>query len=205
MRRLIIIILALVFGITTPVYAATPVDDAVNAYRVSVGESDLPTSALLTRVALERVIEITVTGEFAHTDLTQRLGCWSWGEIIAWNKGYADPLAQAVIGWIGSPSHLAVMTGNWAEIGSAAYFQPSTGRTYFVSLFSRPCDVSPGAPAPPLPGPGTGGEYPSLPGPLTDTATPEIPGGISVVGVVLLLMIGSWLWGRRSGQHQQLN
>ena len=54
----------------------------------------------------------TADADFVHADLdAYGLGAWSWGEVIAWNRGYADlsaAAAAAVAGWMSSDPHLTM-------------------------------------------------------------------------------------------------
>lgn len=111
---------------------------AINAYRVASGLTPLPESTLLEAVAHQRAVEVGTTTYRSHVDLTARLGCWRWGEIIAWRTtGYESP-AYYVAAWAGSPPHNAIMLGDWAVIGSGTYLA-ADGFTYAVALFLTPC------------------------------------------------------------------
>jgi hypothetical protein len=132
-------------------------------------------------------MEIQVEGQFQHNgNLGARLGCWSWGENLAYNGGYSDPVGQLITQWANSPLHLAVMVGDWTAIGSASYYDANTGRTWFVSLFMRPCPDDPNVvPA-----------QPPLPGPLPDAGTAAAPIDLAVLGGALVILAGLliWLW-----------
>jgi hypothetical protein len=106
----------------------------------------------LQQVAAVRVIEIQTT--FAHRSMPE-LSAWNWGEVIAVNSGYADPIAQAVIQWLNSPPHWAVLTGGYTAIGCA---QAYNGRYWFVCLFGIP---PAGGGVPPPPAPPITGELPN--------------------------------------------
>ena len=122
----------LLLALTTPTTAHDDLNAAANAYR----GSPLTTSALLEDVAHQRAVE--VASVWAHVDLTGRLGCYAWGEIIA-----AHTTPQSAEGfiaqWDGSPPHKAILLGSWTWIGSGTY--EANGRTYAVILFLNPCSI----------------------------------------------------------------
>ena len=77
--------------------------------------------------AANRAIQIQT--DFSHC-------CLAYGEaeVIAWNRGYEDPVGQLVIGWLGSSSHAALLLDpGYVDIGCAVAVGGDT--TYGVCLF----------------------------------------------------------------------
>jgi hypothetical protein len=149
-------------------------------------------SPALEAVAQQRVIEIQST--FGHRPLPE-LTHWSWGEVIAWNEGYSDPAQAAVDMWMASPTHRAVLTGNYTHIGCA--HDTAGERHYFVCLLGIP----PAAPAPPGQPPGSG----PVPGPLPDTAleySPRTEQLLMLMILGLMLAVIALFAGMRLGQFE---
>ncbi|MEG3436324.1 CAP domain-containing protein [Pannus brasiliensis CCIBt3594] len=58
------------------------------------------------------------------------------GENLAWMKGYNDPVAEAVKGWIHSPGHEKNMVGDY-DITGIGIAKNSDGEYYFTQLFVK--------------------------------------------------------------------
>jgi hypothetical protein len=129
--------------------------------------------AYLRQVAAKRSAEIVTT--FAHRPMPELSG-WSWGEVIAYNAGYADPYAQVIVQWRNSPSHWSVLTSGLPRIGCD--HRAVGDRHYFVCIVGRP-PVQP-APQPPPPAPQQPAPYTEIP----NTALPPRP---LVVDLAILL------------------
>lgn len=136
---------ALVLAIVQPIRGDVALEAAVAA---ATGITRVESAELHDR-AHARAVQIVT--DFNHCCLV-----WGEGEIIGWNRGYADPIANVIEGWTNSPSHWAVMTNrDYTQIGCAEYVadeptNPGVDEThYFVCLFRAPQlqDPSP-APAP---------------------------------------------------------
>ena len=68
-------------------------------------------------LAHQRAVEIV--DEFNHNGM--RPGT---SEVLAWNEGYDDPVAQAVAGWLGSPDHYRVLVDpNLTRIGCGSHVE----------------------------------------------------------------------------------
>jgi uncharacterized protein YkwD len=120
-----------------------------NRRRASAGLVSLRWDGRLAELARERAAYMARTGEFSHTqangtdvfDMIVDAGI-SWygaGEIIAWNT--AAPLdysaAFAVQGWMGSPSHEAIVMSsgyNYAGFGLAI---SSSGKRYWAGVYLK--------------------------------------------------------------------
>lgn len=135
-------------------------------------------SGTLQSVAAVRVIEIQTT--FAHRPMPE-LVHWSWGEVIAYNSGYADPIAQTVVMWRNSPTHWNILTGSYTHIGCASDWAGS--RFYAVCLFGIP-PAGGGVPPPPAP-------YQPITDVLTDTAAADER--IRIESLLMLFSAGGML------------
>jgi uncharacterized protein YkwD len=120
-----------------------------NRRRASAGLVGLRWDDRLAKLARERAVYMAKTGQFSHTqsngtdvfDLIVDAGIkwYGAGEIIAWNT--AAPLdysaAFAVQGWMGSPSHRAIVmsTGyNYVGFGLAI---ASNGKRYWAGVYLK--------------------------------------------------------------------
>ncbi|MBD2100540.1 CAP domain-containing protein [Leptolyngbya sp. FACHB-261] len=57
-------------------------------------------------------------------------------ENVAFNRGVADPVRQAVQGWIDSPGHYANLTGSY-DLTGVGVSRNSRGEYYFTQMFLR--------------------------------------------------------------------
>ena len=90
-----------------PVYSDNDLTALVNAAFLPRTES-----AELHDIAHQRAVEIST--DFSHNGI--RAGT---AEVLAWNSGYADPIAEVLSGWAGSPTHIVkglpiISTPRWA-------------------------------------------------------------------------------------------
>jgi hypothetical protein len=66
-------------------------------------------------IAHARVADLAAAGELSHDGM--RAGT---AEVLAWNEGVANPVAEAVAQWIGSSFHRGVLSdGSYGRIGCA--------------------------------------------------------------------------------------
>jgi uncharacterized protein YkwD len=130
--------------------------DLTNLRRASRGLVYLRLDPRLTELARERAQYMASTGRFSHTqangtdvfDMIQSAGIrwYAAGEIIAWNTaGPLDYSAQfAVQGWMGSPSHKAIVLSddyNYVGFGLAI---ADDGTRYWAGVYLRGPDRSGG-------------------------------------------------------------
>ena len=123
--------------------------ELTNARRAAHGLIDLRLDSRLTQLARERAQYMADTGEFSHVqsngtsvfDMIEASGMtwYAAGEIIAWNTaGPLDYSAQfAVQGWMGSPSHRAIVLSddyNYVGFGLAV---ASNGTRYWAGVYLR--------------------------------------------------------------------
>ena len=115
---------------------------ATNAQRAAAGLPPYQPHDVATEVARERCEHLVRTGTFTHDDpavtgdtyyeklLALGFTTWLWaGENLALNRGFSDPLAEAIRGLMASPTHRANILatdfthmGSWAGIrGDGAY------------------------------------------------------------------------------------
>jgi uncharacterized protein YkwD len=120
-----------------------------NLRRASRGLVNLRLDSRLTELARDRAQYMASTGRFSHTqangtdvfDMIQSAGIrwYAAGEIIAWNTaGPLDYSAQfAVQGWMGSPSHKAIVLSddyNYVGFGLAI---ADDGTRYWAGVYLR--------------------------------------------------------------------
>lgn len=120
--------------------------DVINQIRAEKGLEPLIWSDELAAVARLHSQNMAEFRFFSHRGLDNKLvsdradelkvGRWrSIGENIAFNRGYADPVAMAVELWLDSPTHKRnMMDPNWKEsaIGVA---KAADGSVYFTQVF----------------------------------------------------------------------
>jgi uncharacterized protein YkwD len=58
------------------------------------------------------------------------------GEILAYNRGAADPSQTAMVSWIQSPTHKEIIEDDFTRMGVGAA-RSSDGRYFFTVLFLR--------------------------------------------------------------------
>ena len=114
--------------------------------RIDTGIVRTIDSALQQR-AMQRSIQIQT--DFSHCCLA-----YGEGEIIAYNNGFNDPVAEAIHQWHNSPSHWAIMSDtDFTRIGCGGSFS-SSGGFYAVCIFSSNQPSTnpppPGNPPPPI-------------------------------------------------------
>jgi hypothetical protein len=109
MRPLVLAAL-LVFLTAGHAEADTGLTDAVaNAFLVRTVDPGLHD------IAHARVAELAAAGELTHDGM--RPGT---AEVLAWNEGSANPVAEAVSQWIGSTFHRGILSdGSYGRIGCA--------------------------------------------------------------------------------------
>ncbi len=120
--------------------------DILNQKRRERGLQPLTWSADLCNVARLHSENMSEFQFFAHRGLDGKMvsdraddsGLGKWraiGENIAFNRGYQDPIAKAVEGWLDSPTHMRnLMDDKWKEsaIGVAV---AEDGSYYFTQVF----------------------------------------------------------------------
>jgi uncharacterized protein YkwD len=120
--------------------------EVINQIRAEKGLEPLTWSNELAAVARLHSQNMAEFRFFSHRGLDNKLvsdradqlkvGRWrSIGENIAFNRGYADPVAMAVELWLDSPTHKRnMMDPNWKEsaIGVA---KAADGSVYFTQVF----------------------------------------------------------------------
>lgn len=103
-------------------------------------------------MTLAQIRAVEISANFSHRYLDElNNGQWdSWGEVIGYNAGMADPVASIADGWRKSASHWSVLTDrSYTKIGCGAFKHISSSyslgyRYYFVCILGNPSD----APAP---------------------------------------------------------
>ncbi|MBN3926221.1 CAP domain-containing protein [Nostoc sp. NMS4] len=131
-------------AISTPTFKTTELEksvfDQINRYRASKGLPKLTLNANLTRQA--RIHSQNMAKgktPFSHQGFEGRVKAIpirynSAAENVAFNRGYSNPVEEAVTGWIKSPGHLKNLKGNYnlTGIGVATNNQ---GEVYLTQMF----------------------------------------------------------------------
>lgn len=117
-------------GVILVLVMATPVragGDLTSAVQARWGQRYV--SVTLQAIARERVIEISRC-KLCMTHALQRRGT---AEVLGWNAGYTDPIAQVVRVWAGSGIHNAILSDrDLHRIGCA--HRIVSGKHYFVCV-----------------------------------------------------------------------
>lgn len=149
MRRLAAILLAALLLVPQGTAATETLEDVIAA----ATHISRPISAGLQAYAQQRALQVV-------TDFSHDGWCGCTYEVIAWNQGYADPAAEAVTQWMGSPDHRAIITNpSLQAIGC--------GSTTVAGRFYAVCELNPSAGSSPVPSP----PAPRGPAVLPNTAT----------------------------------
>ncbi|MHC5770846.1 MAG: CAP domain-containing protein [Nostoc sp.] len=133
-------------AISTPTFKTTELEksvfDEINRYRASIGLPKLTLNANITRQA--RIHSQNMAKgktPFSHQGFERRVKAIplpynSAAENVAFNRGYSNPVDEAVTAWIKSPGHLKNLKGNYnlTGIGVATNNQ---GEVYLTQLFFR--------------------------------------------------------------------
>ena len=122
--------------------------DLINQKREEKGVKPLAWSNQLLAVARVHSKNMSDLDFFSHKGLDGKyvsdradelnLGSWnSIGENIAFNRGFADPVAKAVTLWLGSPTHFAnLMNPDWKETAVGIAIKED-GSYYFTQVFLK--------------------------------------------------------------------
>lgn len=120
---------------------------AINHVRAAAGLAPLRFAPDLSAVAREHSEDMVERDYFAHQspegkDLRHRFarhGISNWQRIaenIAYNRGYEDPVAAAVEGWMNSPGHRKnILNRSLVESGIGVAVSEA-GRVYFTQVFA---------------------------------------------------------------------
>ena len=122
--------------------------DLVNAERRAQALPDLVHDPELRVVARLHSQDMVTRSFFSHTNpdgmspfdrlAARSIRFRSAGENIAWNRGYADPAATAVNGWMGSSGHRAnILSTSFTHAGMGVAESPDGG-WYFTQVFLLP-------------------------------------------------------------------
>lgn len=127
--------------------AAREAFELVNMERTMRGMTTLVRRPDLDAVAVDHARDLMRMNQLSHYSsdgraLEHRMAKLNWsvaGENLARNKGYPSPPREAVRGWIASPSHYRNMfRSDFSYTGMAALYDPESGFTYFVQVFTIP-------------------------------------------------------------------
>lgn len=153
--------LVLVLGVAAP---AAAVDGATyvqltNEKRALEGKRPVSLHAAVDQVAVERANYMAAHDAFEHdmayvADRLTELGvCYTgYGEIIAYTTRADYEPSNAIERWWASPSHHAIMVGDYTHAGGSHTRSSATSRMYSVMVFVKVCG---GSSTPPSSGDGT--------------------------------------------------
>lgn len=121
--------------------------EAINLERRAGGLPSLRRAGDLNAVARQHSRDMVARSYFAHTspegdDLRQRFarsGISNWrciAENIAYNRGYPDPVAAVVEGWMRSPGHRRNILNRQLTESGIGVAVDEGGRTYFTQVFT---------------------------------------------------------------------
>lgn len=128
-------------------FVAARAFDAVNSERLNHGLTPLTRRRDLDEASRLHAVDLVRMGRLNHISsdgrrLENRLGhiAWIWaGENLARNKGFEDPVAEAVRGWLNSPRHRDnMLRPDFTHTGLASVQDPETGFIYIVQVFILP-------------------------------------------------------------------
>jgi uncharacterized protein YkwD len=116
----------------------------INQYRSEQGLPPLEFNPKISEIARQHS-QAMAAGQvpFSHDGFEQRgqaiareIRYRSVAENVAYNQGFADPVTQAVEGWIESPGHLANIQGDFDMTG-VGVIQNEQGEYYLTQLFVK--------------------------------------------------------------------
>jgi uncharacterized protein YkwD len=120
--------------------------DQINEKRAEIGVGPIRWSDEVAKIARAHSENMATFNFFSHRgrdgkmvdDRADSFGMSRWtalGENIAFNRGFADPIAVAVEKWMESPSHREnLLNGRWKESGIGIAVAPN-GTYYLTQVF----------------------------------------------------------------------
>ena len=122
--------------------------DGLNRLRRERGLRPLRLRADLSELARRHCRDVARTGRLSHfgsdgatlADRAERMriAYRVIGENLAWNVGYADPVARALDGWMRSPSHREnMLRADYQDVGVGAVVLDAGGGAWFGAVFCR--------------------------------------------------------------------
>ena len=118
-----------------------------NDKRASVGLPSVSLSSAVDTISHERAVQMASSDDFSHrleyvASRLKALGvCYTtYGEIIAWERGYAtyDP-ARTIDRWWASTGHHAIMAGDYHVAGGSHKTSSASNKVYSVMIFVKLC------------------------------------------------------------------
>lgn len=115
----------------------------INQYRQQKGLSSLSLNSTITQQARLHSQSMANSRVLSHDGFSTRVQTISKSiplraaaENVAFNKGFSDPAAQAVNGWLKSPGHLKNIMGNYNLTG-VGVTKNTQGEFYFTQIFIK--------------------------------------------------------------------
>ncbi len=141
------------FDLTTLVHAETTLGQLVNGERTAQGLVELQLDPDAMAIARRRAETMAATDLLSHEnpdgsnvfDAINAAGIpwFGAGEVIGWNNYPAAPdsTAQAVLAWLGSPPHRAILlSGDYNYAGFGAAVSPISGNRYYAGVVLKRTD-----------------------------------------------------------------
>jgi uncharacterized protein YkwD len=115
----------------------------INQYRQQKGLSSLSMNSTITQQARQHSQSMANSRVLSHNGFSGRvqtirgsIPLRAAAENVAFNRGFSDPVSQAVDGWIKSPGHLQNIMGNFNLTG-VGVARNNQGEFYFTQIFIR--------------------------------------------------------------------
>lgn len=132
---------------TAPSYEYASIENQVltgiNAHRASLSLGALQSNDVIVEQARQHSQTMAETDNLSHDGFTDRaaaigarIAVVRVGENVAMNGGYADPVAVAIQGWLGSPPHKANIEGDYNLTGIGVA-RAKDGAYYFTQIFAK--------------------------------------------------------------------
>ena len=115
----------------------------INQYRQQKGLSSLSLNTTIAQQARQHSQSMANSRDLSHNGFNSRVQTISKSispraaaENVAFNKGFSNPVAQAVNGWLNSPGHLQNIMGNYNLTGIGVT-RNNQGEFYFTQIFIK--------------------------------------------------------------------
>ncbi|MFZ5805754.1 MAG: CAP domain-containing protein [Verrucomicrobiota bacterium] len=120
-----------------------------NAYRTSKNLPPLIWNTAMTELAHTHSAVLAEQEETKHSGASQRFealreiypGMTAFGENVAFNFGFSNPVDQALKGWLKNPKHRGNILGDFTHTGIGVFVDKS-GKIYFTQIFGKITDES---------------------------------------------------------------
>jgi uncharacterized protein YkwD len=115
----------------------------INQYRQRNGLAALQRNSTINQQARQHSQAMASSRKLSHDGFASRIriignsiSYKAAAENVAFNRGFSNPVAQAVNGWLNSPGHLKNIMGNYNLTGIGVA-KNNQGEFYFTQIFIR--------------------------------------------------------------------